>query len=266
MTESDLDARMALATDAVRAAGRLALDYFIRREALAIERKGLQDLVSEADREVERVIRDRLGAAFPEDGILGEEHGGELHPHLWVIDPIDGTANFLRGLPYWCVVLAYAVDNEPVLALTYDAVHDELFAARRGRGATRNGVPIRVAGRGPAEACVGLSYSFKTEAGAYERLIERLLAHRLDHRRMGSSALSLCHLADGRLDAAAAPSCNSWDVLAGLLLVQEAGGLVTPYARGSSLLERRAIAAASPEIAELVGEITELELEPGVRR
>jgi myo-inositol-1(or 4)-monophosphatase len=267
MTDADLDARLAVAIDAVRAGGACALTHFRALDGLAVERKGLQDLVSAADREVEAVIRERLGRAFPEDGLLGEEEGGTLAEHLWVIDPIDGTANFLRGMPYWSVVLAFAVAGAPVIGITYDPVHDELFTSVRGRGARRNDLPIRVSGRtDPLEACVGLSYSFKTEAGAYERLIRDLLAARLDHRRMGSSALSLCHVADGRLDALVCLACNSWDVLAGLHLVQEAGGIATPYAEGASLLDRRAVAAATPGLEGLIAELTGLPLRPAERR
>jgi myo-inositol-1(or 4)-monophosphatase len=265
VTDDELDRRLAVATAAVREAGALTLAYFRDRERLVIERKGLQDLVSEADRAAEAVIRRHLAAAFPQDGILGEEEGGALAPALWVIDPIDGTANFLRGLPYWCVVLAFAVDQHPVLALTLDPVHDELFVARTGRGATRDGAPIGVARRASAEACVGLSYSFKGDARAYERLLAGLLEHRLDHRRMGSSALTLCHVADGRLDAMVCPSCNSWDVLAGLLLVQEAGGVASDYTEGATLLERRGVAASAPGIADAVGAVSGLPLRPARR-
>lgn len=265
MTDLDLDRRLAVATDAVRAAGAIALRHFKARDALVIESKGLQDLVSEADRAAEAEIRRRLGAAFPNDGILGEEEGGALADRLWVIDPIDGTANFLRGMPYWCVVLAFAVNGHPVLGLTLDPVHDELFVARAGGGTARNGVPVEVADRAAHEACVGLSYSFKGEGGRYERLLAGLFEHRLDHRRMGSSALTLCHVADGRLDAMVCPSCNSWDVLAGLLLVQEAGGLASDYAEGATLLDRRAVAASAPKIAATVGSIAGLSLRPARR-
>jgi myo-inositol-1(or 4)-monophosphatase len=257
----DLDARLAFAREVTREAGRLARAHFERRLELAIEAKGLQDLVSEADRAVEALIRRRLAERFPADGVLGEEEGGALAPALWVIDPIDGTANFLRGLPYWGTVVAFAVDGEAELGLTHDPVHDELFWARRGHGAFRDEVPIRVSDRPPESACVGLSYSFKTPAGAYRDLVAGLLEARLDHRRMGSSALSLCHVADGRLEALACLSCNSWDVLAGLLLVAEAGGRATRYtADGFTLLDRRAVLASAPQLEGLVSRASGLAL------
>jgi myo-inositol-1(or 4)-monophosphatase len=262
MDDRDLDARLEAARETLREAGRLALDYFAKREELVIEAKGLQDLVSIADRNVEELIRERLGAAFPGDEFLGEEHGGGIAPHLWIIDPIDGTANFLRGMPYWSCTLAFAVDSEAMLGLTYDPVHDELFWARKGHGTYRNGKRVEVSTRGPSEACVGLSYSFKTPPEDYEALIRGLLADNLDHRRMGSAALSLCHTADGRLDALVCLTTNSWDVLPGLLLVTEAGGIATRYTDGCTLLERRSAAAASPAVVEMVERASGIRLRP----
>jgi myo-inositol-1(or 4)-monophosphatase len=261
MNSSDLDARLDVAVQVIRAAGSLARDFYLRRDELSIEQKGLQDLVSTADREVEALIRAQLTRAFPGDAFLGEEEGGSEAPLLWVIDPIDGTSNFLRGIPYWCVVLAFVVDGVTELGLTYDAVHDELFVARRGRGSKRDGAPIATSGRTSAtEACLGLSYSFKTPPEEYEKLVACMLEHRLDHRRMGSSALSLCHVADGRLDGLLCLSCNSWDVLAGLILVEEAGGLATAYRSGHTLLDRRAVAAVTPGLAGVIKEISSIPL------
>ncbi len=252
MNPSDVDARLNAAVQVIRAAGSRARDHYSRRDELGIEQKGLQDLVSAADRDVEALIRAEIGRSFPGDAFLGEEEGGQEAPLLWVIDPIDGTANFLRGIPYWCVVLAFAVDGVTELGLTYDVVHDELFVARRGRGASRNGTRIKVSGRATAsEACLGLSYNFKTPAEDYEHLLAGMLAHRFDHRRMGSSALSLCHVADGRLDGLLCLNCNSWDVLAGLILVEEAGGRATVYREGQTLLDRRAVAAMTPGLADI---------------
>lgn len=261
MSQSELDERMEVAEAAIREGGRAALDYFRRRDELTIEAKGVQDLVSQADREVETIIRERIAASFPDDQVLGEEHGGSLASRLWITDPIDGTANFLRGMPYWSMVLAYVIDEKTELALTYDPVHDELFTARRGQGARRNGKPIRVSDRtDPATSCIGLSYTFKTKPELYEDLIKNILDLKLDHRRLGSSALSLCHVADGRLDAHTVLTCSSWDVIAGLAIVQEAGGRATDYTDGATLLETRAVAAATPGIADIVAKATGIKL------
>lgn len=258
LSDDELDRRLEVASEVMREAAGLALRHFRNRVALEIERKGLQDVVSLADRAVEDLIRARLGAAFPGDAVLGEERGldergGALAERLWIVDPIDGTANYLRGMPYWSVTLAFVADGEPTLALTADPVHDELFTARRGRGTQRNGEPVRVSGiTDTAQACIGLSYSFKTSKDDYVRLVQGLLVQDLDHRRMGSAALSLGHVADGRLDAVVALHTNAWDVLPGLLLVTEAGGLATRYTDGCSLLAPRAVAACTPRLAAAI--------------
>jgi myo-inositol-1(or 4)-monophosphatase len=260
---TDLDHRLAVATRVATAAGRLAKDYFDRRHELEIELKGRQDLVSVADRAVEELISDQLGSAFPEDGFLGEEGGGGEAERLWVIDPIDGTMNFLRGLPYWCTVLAYVENGVTELGLTVDSVHDEIFIARRGHGATRNGTSISVSGcADPHQGCVALAFNFKQPAERYIEMIRRLTAEGLDHRRMGSSALALCHVADGRLDAAVTLSCSSWDVIAGLLAVAEAGGLATRFTDGHRLTDTRAVAACTPGVADPFERATGLSLPP----
>jgi myo-inositol-1(or 4)-monophosphatase len=259
---TDLSRKLAVATDVIASAGRLARDYFDRRHELTVEHKGRQDLVSIADRSVEELIRAELGKAFPEDAFLGEEGGGSgTEQALWVIDPIDGTMNFLRGIPYWCCVIAYVENGRVELGLTMDAVHGDLYAARRGHGATRNGTPVRVSTcTDPQQACAAFAFNFKQPAGPYFDMVTQLTSAGFDHRRMGSSALQLCHVADGRVDATATLSCSSWDVIAGLLLVQEAGGLATDWLDGHTLTETRAVAACTPGIAGPFERATGLQL------
>ena len=260
MTDRDLEIRLLTACAILREAGHLARDYFIRREQLAVEHKGMQDLVSIADREVEALIRTRLSAAFPDDGLLGEEHGGadgEAQGAFWVIDPIDGTANFLRGMPYWSVALAYLIDGRTEIGVTYDPVHDELFWARRGAGAFRNERAIRVSEQtDPKQAVLGSTYTFKMAVDDYVRLIEGILRAGADHRRMGSTALMMCHVADGRLDGCATLYCNSWDVIGGLLLVQEAGGAASDFLAGASLTEPNRAFGCAPGLTATVEALT----------
>jgi myo-inositol-1(or 4)-monophosphatase len=241
MTDRDLDLRLLTARAVVREAGKLAYNYFTRRAQLEVEHKGMQDLVSVADRAVEDLIRARLRGAFPDDDLLGEEGGGaEPRPGggLWVIDPIDGTANFLRGMPYWSVALAYVIDDRVEIGVTYDPVHDELFAARRGRGAQRNHAAIRVSGcDDPQRGIIGSTFTFKMGIERYSAILEGILRAGSDHRRMGSTALMMCHVADGRLDGCVTGYCNSWDVIGGLLLVQEAGGVASDFIAEHGLLK-----------------------------
>lgn len=257
MTTDPLGTRLQAAAAIAREGGLLAKRHFLGRERLEIELKGHQDMVSIADRAVEDLMRARIGELFPKDEVLGEEGGGDGQADaLWIMDPIDGTANFLRGMPYWSLVLAYREGGRTEIGITYDPLHDELFVARRGKGAWRNGEPIRVSAcDDPRRACIGLSFNFKQRGEDYVRLIERIVGHGMDHRRMGSSALALCHLADGRIDACLSLHCNSWDVIAGLILVEEAGGVATDYTDGCSLVEPRATAASTPGLRRIVAEL-----------
>jgi myo-inositol-1(or 4)-monophosphatase len=260
---TDLAGKLEVARTVTLAAGRMAKDFFDRRHELAVELKGTQDLVSIADKSVEVLIREQLGAAFPEDGLLGEEGGGDGNAErLWVIDPIDGTMNFLRGLPYWSGVVAYVENGVTELGLTVDPVHGDLYAARRGHGATCNGRPIRVSScTDPGRACVALAFNFKQPADRYLAMLGRLTGEGFDHRRMGSSALKLCHVADGRLDASVTLHCASWDVLAGLLIAREAGACTTDWFDGCTLTGQRAVGACTPGVADAFERATSLTLQ-----
>ena len=259
MPDRDLDLRLLTARAVAAEAGKLAYDYFTRRGQLEIERKGMQDLVSVADRAVEDLIRAHLSDAFPEDDLLGEERGGaERRPGagLWVIDPIDGTANFLRGMPYWSVAIAYVVENRVQIGVTYDPVHDDLLWARRGGGAYRNQALIRVSGcTDPKQAVIGSTFTFKMNKDAYVSLIQGLLLAGSDHRRMGSTALMMCHVADGRLDGCATGYCNSWDVIGGLLLAEEAGGIASDFIADNGLMAPGSALGCAPGLHAALEEI-----------
>jgi myo-inositol-1(or 4)-monophosphatase len=259
MTDRDLDLRLLTARAVVREAGKLAFDYFSRRAQLETEHKGMQDVVSVADRAVEDLIRARLRGAWPEDDLLGEEGGGaERRPGagLWVIDPIDGTANFLRGMPYWSVALAYMIDDRVEIGVTYDPVHDQLFWARRGGGAHRDEAPIRVSGAtDPERAIIGSTFTFKTGIERYVAIIEAILRAGADHRRMGSTALMMCHVADGRLDGCVTGYCNSWDVIGGLLLVQEAGGVASDFLAENGLMAAGSALACTPGLYAILEQV-----------
>lgn len=259
---AEIEERLEVAREVARRAGALALQYFRDRGGLEIERKGRQDLVSRADREVEDLIRAELGRAFPHDAFLGEEGGGEEAASLWVIDPIDGTMNFLKGIPYWGILLAWTRDRETRIGITHDPVHDETWWAVAERGAWRNGEPIRVSGRSdPGEALMALSFNFKFPPETYTEMLQRSLAHGIDHRRIGSSALKLAYVADGRFDAFVSYETNSWDVLPGLLLVSEAGGRATDFTAGHHPLTRpRSVIAATPGLVPVLEEVSGLRL------
>jgi myo-inositol-1(or 4)-monophosphatase len=264
MTGHDLELRHLVACAVAREGGKLARGYFERREQLEIERKGMQDLVSIADRSVEELIRGRLSRAFPEDALIGEEGGGagaDGAPGTWVIDPIDGTMNFLRGIPYWSLAIAYVRGPTTEIGITYDPVRDELFAARRGHGAVRDGQPIRVSGASdPRQAVLGHTFSFRIEIDAYVSTLRALLESGCDHRRLGSTALMMCHVADGRLDGCISLLCHSWDVIGGLLLVREAGGVASDYLERASLFEPASVFGCTPALRGVIQRASGLSL------
>ncbi|HEX8009353.1 MAG TPA: inositol monophosphatase family protein [Casimicrobiaceae bacterium] len=232
-----LSARYVAALDIARSAGEFARNFFAQRETLVAEHKGAQDFVSRADRAVEDLIRSHLAAAFPGDAFLGEETAvgftGALD-HVWVVDPIDGTHNFLRGVRYYCVSIAYVENDQREIGVVYDPEHDELFHARRGLGAwcERKGGDLHL----QASACDDLAQAFVC-VGHHDRAPEpRVLALRhalmdagVATRNMGAGALQLAHVAAGRFDGFIEYSLNAWDAMAGLLLVEEAGGYAAPF-------------------------------------
>ncbi|HYG89082.1 MAG TPA: inositol monophosphatase family protein [Azospirillum sp.] len=226
----ELDRRLAAGAAVAREAGRLARRYFERRADLTVELKGPQDLVSVADRAVEELIRARLAALFPEDAVIGEEAGGLAASRVWVVDPIDGTQNFLRGLPWFCVVLALMVEGRTELGIIYDPNTDELYTARRGGGAFLNGEPIRVSGCSElSRAVVGVGHSPRHPPQRFLEPFTRVIEAGAQTRNLLTAALQLAHVACGRLDATWDPHLLPWDVLAGILLVEEAGGAAAPY-------------------------------------
>jgi myo-inositol-1(or 4)-monophosphatase len=204
----------------------------------------------------------KLSSAFPDDEFVGEESGGVDADHLWIIDPIDGTANFARGMPYWSVVVAYAVEGVLEIGVTYDPVSDEVFAARRGQGAWLNGKPISVAQRGGVEQSVIGTTFLRSQTGSaeYTKIVGRILDAGGDHRRMGSTALMLAHVADGRLDACVVPSCNTWDVASGLLLVREAGGVVNDFIAENGVIGSGPVGAGSAALGPFIEDLVDVKV------
>ncbi len=226
---NDLDDRMHFAIDLARRAGELGLKYFRDLDNLAVESKGHQDLVSEADREVELFIRAAIAEAYRQDGIVGEEHAAVAGTtgHVWVIDPIDGTANFVRGIPAWCVVIACARDGETVVGVIHEPSTDETFYGRLGGGAFLNGKPIKASNATSlSEGSVGTGLSNRAETKNVVILISLILAEGGIFYRNASGALMLAYAASGRLLGYVEEHMNAWDCLAGMLLVEEAGGTV----------------------------------------
>jgi len=255
MTPTELSARQRAAESVARDAGRLACSYLANPRSLKVALKGPQDVVTEADAAVEHSIVAALGAAFPGDAFLGEEGGGAIGDRCWVIDPIDGTANFARGVPHWCVSIAFVVAGRTEAGVIYDPNGDLLYSARRGAGARRNAAPIRVSTTDDiARATVDIGYSRRTEVRDFARILTRLLDQGINVTQGGSAALGLARVADGRLDGYAERHLYAWDALAGLLLVEEAGGRASDFLTGDALTAGNETVAATPALyAALAG-------------
>jgi len=240
-----------------RKAGRVAHDYFVRRDTLAVEAKGAQDLVSHADRAVEALVCAEIQREFPGDAFLGEESAAGFagaDRNLWVVDPIDGTHNFLRGARYYCVSIAYVEDGRREIGVVCDPEHDEVFHAQRGHGAwcSRGGAEERIR----ASDCNALSRAFVC-LGHHDRrpdlryiaIRRKMMESGVAMRNMGAGALQLAHVAAGRYDGFVELSLNAWDALAGLLLVEEAGGFCAPFPGEKGLGVPAPVLACAPGIA-----------------
>jgi myo-inositol-1(or 4)-monophosphatase len=248
---SEIEIRFWAAQSVARDAGRLAAEAYHRRSELDIERKGTQDLVSEADRACEDRIVGTLQRLFPEDGFVGEERGAKnaSAKTVWIIDPIDGTANFLRGIPLWCVSLGLLCDGEFVIGVIYNPVTEELYAARRGKGATLNGRKIEVSqAKSLEEARLGIGYSYRRPPAPHADAVKVLLEAHCEYSRLGSGALGLAFTADGRLEGYWESHINAWDVAAGLCIVKEAGGRVSDFLSGDGLTEGNEVLVSNPHL------------------
>ncbi len=256
MTSDRLSAAKAIARDA----GKMALDFFKDISALDIKSKGAQDVVSNADLEVETFVRARLADTFPEDGIIGEEHASvpSSSGWTWVIDPIDGTANFVTGIPQWCVILACVKDEKTQLGAIYEPSTDEMFWGALGEGAYVNDTKLNVARTsGLNEGSVGVGMNGRTATHMAADLIAELSARGGIFFRNASGGLMLSYVAAGRLIGYAEPHMNAWDCLAGQMLIAEAGGIIERQSVADMLERGGRVIAGSPEIYDELLAISE---------
>src|SRR5215213_1704689 len=223
-----------------RSAGEVVMGFW-SRPLTEMTKSSIFDIVTEADKASEALIVTSIKAAFPDHHIVGEEGGGTGAPaeeasYFWAIDPIDGTINFAHKLPLFGISIAMSDrDMRPLVGAVYNPVYDEMFSAARGYGATLNGQPIHVTPTDQLEQAV-LATGFPPIKGrALENLAQwaKFMGRARDMRRLGTVALELAFISAGRLDGLWEPHLNSWDVTAGLLLVQEAGGMTTDYSGGT---------------------------------
>lgn len=249
------------AIQTAREAGKILADKFGR--ALRVTNKGDIDLVTEADIAAERLIVERIRSYHPRHAILTEESGDVVSlgdagsEYKWVIDPLDGTTNYAHGYPVFCVSIALEHEGRVVLGVVYDPTRDELFAAERGGGATLNGRSLRVSETGElngALLCTGFPYDVR-DRGDFARHFRNFIMRAQSVRRDGAAALDLAYVAAGRFDAFYEEGLRPWDVAAGVLLVEEAGGRVTHYDGSPFRIYTPPIAASNGLIHEAMLEV-----------
>ncbi len=246
-----------VAVEAAHEAGELLLRYFGTIDPASIEEKAKNDLVSRADRESEEVCRRILLGAFPKDRFVGEEggaQGGSDGAPAWIVDPLDGTANFLMGFPHWAVSIA-RTSGGPLgpleVGVIWDPYKRDLFVATRGGGAFRNGRKIQASGRaGLSSTSLATGFPFRIHAriDPYLKVFREIFLNVRSIRRAGSAALDLAYTAAGIFDGFFEFGLSPWDTAAGALLVEEAGGLVTDLDGGASWRARGNILAGSPGV------------------
>ena len=250
-------ANLNLMIKAARRAGRSLVKDFREVENLQVSTKGPGDFVSKADHESERLIREELMGGRPTYGWLGEESGaaaGADPTRRWLVDPLDGTTNFLHGLPHWSISIALEHKGEIISAVVYDPAKDEMFWAEKGSGAWLNDTRrIRVSGRrhlNEAIFATGVPFGAKKTLPATMKDLAKLMPACAGVRRWGSAALDLAYVAAGRFDGYWERELNAWDVAAGMLLVKEAGGMVSGLREDQDPLEDGALIAGNEGLFE----------------
>ncbi|MCR9126920.1 MAG: inositol monophosphatase [Rhodobacteraceae bacterium] len=239
---------------AARKAGRSLVKDFREVENLQVSMKGAGDFVSRADIAAEKIVRDELMAARPTYGWLGEESApvdGQDPTRRWIVDPLDGTTNFLHGMPHWAVSIALEHKGQIVAGVIFDAAKEELFYAEKGNGAWMNDTRLRVSGRNRLTDCVfatGIPYAGRGDLPATIGDLARLSPACAGVRRWGAAALDLAYVAAGRYDGYWERGLKAWDIAAGVVLVREAGGLIEPLDPSQDMLEQGDVICANSTI------------------
>lgn len=244
---------LTIAKRAALSASRILLRHFDNLERLSVTAKQRNDFVSEADVQAEQEIIQTLRKTYPNHGILAEE-SGEQHGHddyQWVIDPLDGTTNFLHGIPHFAISIGFRHKNRLEAGLVYDPIRQEMFTASRGAGAQMNDRRMRVSNIPQMEnALLGTGFPFRhpQHQPAYLNFFGSLFGKCVEVRRAGAASLDLAYVASGRLDGYWEFGLKEWDIAAGALLVQEAGGLVSDFVGGNDFMKSGNIVAGNPKL------------------
>lgn len=244
-----------VAVKAARAAGSIINRASLDLDALKINTKSPNDFVTEVDQRAEEIIIETLLAAYPGHGILAEEsgrsHGAQNSDYVWIIDPLDGTTNFIHGFPFYAVSIALAFRDQVQQAVVYDPTRNDLFYASKGRGAYLNDKRLRVSKRTRmSDALIGTGFPFRKGDNfrRYVKMFEEVMQACAGVRRPGAAALDLCYVAAGQYDAFFETGLHPWDVAAGSLMITEAGGLIGNFTGEADYLYQREVVAGNPKI------------------
>lgn len=252
LSQQRIAERHAFAIALARRAGEEAARFQQKAspEEMNVSVKGRQDFVTVADRHAETMIKTALASAFPTDGFFGEESGGVLGAGpVWVVDPIDGTSNYLRGLPSWGVSIALVEGETIQVGVIYDATRNAVFHAALGGGAFADDKPIAASGiADPERALAILGHSRRTPFAAYLEILAGLYAAGIDYRRLGAASLGLLRVADGKAELYYEAHLNSWDALAGILIAREAGAILDVPDVATLLREGGPVLAVAPHL------------------
>ncbi len=235
------------AKDIALKAGVLALEYKrnAKSQGLKIEAKGVQDFVTEADQKVEQLIRSHLQNKYPNDGFFGEESDADIRQGqgIWVVDPIDGTSNYMRHVDQWGVSIAYVENGEILIGVIYDPDRDILYHACKGGGAFCNDQQQILDDAQPMDPIIVLGQSRRAPLSIYLGVISQLHEQGVEHRRYGSAALGLAQVISGQCDGYFEAELNPWDCMAGFLLIEEAGGVIVSGKQMAETLQNMPVAA-----------------------
>ncbi|HET8817164.1 inositol-1-monophosphatase [Pseudidiomarina aestuarii] len=245
-----------IAVRAARAAGKILVKNFGVEADINVQAKSQNDFVSEIDQAAESAIIRSIQKVFPDHTFLAEESGetgGKDADHQWIIDPLDGTTNYLRGIPHFAISIAYQFKGVTQVAVIYDPLREELFTATKGAGVQLNGKRLRVKARRDLQGALlatGFPFKRKDLLETYQNVFAALFEDAADMRRNGSAALDLAYVAAGRMDGFWEFSLERWDIAAGALMVREAGGLITDFGGGHGYMTSGNVVAGNPKVVQ----------------
>jgi len=266
-----MHALLNVALMAARSAGNTLIRKMVNLDKLKVEQKGPNDFVSDADIAAERAIIKTIQRHYPDHAILAEESGAQGESDtVWIIDPLDGTTNYLHGFPVFCVSIAVQVKGRVEHAVVYDPLRQELFTATRGTGAHLDSRRIRVSGQKILErALIGTGFPFReggAELSPYMDMLVKVIRNSSGVRRPGAAALDLCYVAAGRLDAFWETGLAPWDLAAGALIIREAGGMVSGLDGSENFLDTGHILCGTPRIYRALAKLCATEIKAIIKR